>query len=416
MNDPLVIVGAGECGARAAITLRDLGFDGPLTLIGAEPHDPYERPPLSKGAITAADDPPPHTIRDGATLAGAKIEFVRGVTVAAVDRQTREVVIGDGQRLPYAKLLLATGALPRPLPVPGGAAAMLLRTHGDALALRAALQPGTRVGIAGGGFIGLEVAASAAARGCDVTVIEMLPRLMGRVVPEPVAAVMAARHEAAGVTIRCGVGIDAIDSTDGAHRIALNDGASIDCDVVIAGIGAIPETRLAEAAGLAIDNGIRVDAQLRTSDPDIFAAGDCCSFPHGLYGDRRLRLESWRSACDQAALAARNMLGSEQRYLVVPWFWSDQYELTLQIAGVVVPGATEVVRRRADGVEVRFLVDGNGRLVTASAVGPGSSVAKDIRLSELLIGARASPNPAALADPTINLKALLSAASRTPAP
>jgi 3-phenylpropionate/trans-cinnamate dioxygenase ferredoxin reductase subunit len=176
-------------------------------------------------------------------------------------------------------------------------------------------------------------------------------------------------------------------------------------------VGAVPETALAEKAGLAVDDGVRVDDRLRTSDPDIFAAGDCCSFPHPLYDGRRIRLEAWRNAHDQAVVAARNLLGTDEPYRAVPWFWSDQYDLTLQVAGLADAAATEVVRRRPDGVELRFGLGPDGRLLSAAAIGPGNAVAKDVRLAELLIAARAVPDPADLTDPAVPLKGLVRAAA-----
>ena len=194
---------------------------------------------------------------------------------------------------------------------------------------------------------------------------------------------------------------------DGALGIALANGATLCVSVVVAAVGAIPGTALAGVAGLALDNGIRADAQLRTSDPDIFAAGDCCSIPHPLYEGRRLRAEAWRNALDQASHAARNMLDANQDYKVVPWFWSDQHELCLQVAGLPNAAVDVVVRRSANGGEIHYGLDAAGRLVSASGVGPGNAVAKDIRLGEMLIGLRAAPTAAELADATFNLKRLL---------
>jgi 3-phenylpropionate/trans-cinnamate dioxygenase ferredoxin reductase subunit len=220
---------------------------------------------------------------------------------------------------------------------------------------------------------------------------------------------MAARHLAAGVELRCGVGIERIEPVEGndhrgGARIVLTDGSAVEVDVVVAGVGALPNTELAAAAGLEVDNGIAVDRFLRTSDPVIFAAGDCCSFPHPLY--RRIRLEAWRNAFDQAEVVARNLLGAEEPYERIPWFWSDQYELGLHIAGLPSAATEEVLRVRPDGAVLRFGLDADGRLVAASAVAAGTGIAKDIRLAELLIARGARPDPAALADPSVNLRAL----------
>ncbi|TGB14755.1 ferredoxin reductase [Streptomyces sp. MZ04] len=405
----LVVVGGGECGARAAFALREAGWKGPVTLVGAEDMLPYERPPLSKSALTAAHLPAPVTIRDSDALKDADITFVGGAPAVDIDRDVHKVELADGQRIRYERLLLATGARARRLPLGGAAVADVhyLRSHVDALALRKRLRPGARIGVIGAGFLGLEVAASAASRGCAVTVVEAAPQPMSRAVPAPLAATVAARHAHAGVDIRCGVAVVALRARGDDVEIRLTTGDPLVCDTVMAGVGAVPDTALAEKAGLAVENGVRVDARLTTSDPDIFAAGDCCSFPHPLYDNRRVRLESWRNAQDQGVAVARAMLGADEPFTAVPWFWSDQYDLTLQIAGLPDAAVTETVRRRPDGVEVRYGIGADGRLLAASAVGPGNAVSKDIRLAETLISRRATPAPEALADPVVSLKALL---------
>lgn len=207
------------------------------------------------------------------------------------------------------------------------------------------------------------------------------------------------------MTFRLGTGIARIE----AGAVVLADGGRVECDSIVAGVGAVPDTALAEDAGLAIENGVRADERLATSDPDIFAAGDCCSFPHPLYGGRRIRLEAWRNAQDQGSLAARNMLGANEAYRAVPWFWSDQYDQTLQIAGLPDEGVGQVERDVGEGGRLFFHLAADGRLVAASGVGPISKVARDIRLAEMLIARQARPDPAALADPNVRLKSLLSA-------
>ncbi|WP_413803711.1 NAD(P)/FAD-dependent oxidoreductase [Streptomyces iranensis] len=405
----MVVVGGGECGARAAFALREAGWNGPLTLVGAEAVPPYERPPLSKSMMTGPHASAPATICDTEILRNAGIDFIAGTTATDIDRDNHEVVLAHGRRIAYRRLLVATGATARPLPIPGAAAdgVRYLRSHSDALALRDRLRPGARIGVIGGGFIGLELAASATMRGCAVTVVELAPRLMSRGTTPQIAAVVAARHERAGVDVRCGTGVARLERRDGATLLELTTGETLLCDTVVAGIGAVPETTLAQKAGLAVDNGVRVDTRLTTSDPDVFAAGDCCSWPHPLYGDRRIRLESWRNAQDQGGAAARNMLGADEPFATVPWFWSDQYDLTLHIAGLPDAATTEVVRRRHDGVEIRFGLGPDGRLLTASAIGTEGAAAQDIRLAELLIARRATPHSTTLADPTVSLKALL---------
>lgn len=401
----MVIVGAGECGTRAALALREAGHDGPVTLIGAEPHAPYERPPLSKDALLA-DAPRPKAIAGADGLAGRGIDFRPGATVVALDRAARRVVCADGSAVAYDRLLLSLGASPRSLPLPGGDGPNVatLRTLDDAASICAALGPGRRLAVIGGGFIGLELAASARRLGAAVTLFEAAPRLLSRGVPAEIAAVLASRHAAEGVALHLDARIDRL----GAAGVHLADGTAIAADLVVVGIGAVPNTGLAAAAGLAVDNGIVVDATLATADPAVFAAGDCCAFPLPHHDGRRVRLESWRSAQEQGALAARNMLGAAEPVSAVPWFWSDQYDLTLQIAGIA-DGAAAVVRRSLkDDAFVLFHLGPDGRLVAASGIGPGNAVAKDIRLAEMMIARRLAPDPAALAGEP-NLKRLLAA-------
>ncbi|MFO1144307.1 MAG: FAD-dependent oxidoreductase [Amaricoccus sp.] len=399
----MVIIGAGECGTRAALALREAGYDGPVTLIGSEPHGPYERPPLSKDTMVA-EAIAPKGISGADGIAAAGIDFRPGATAAAIERAERAVVLADGTRLAYERLLIATGARARRLPLPGadGSNVAVLRDLDDAARIRAALGKGRRLAVVGGGFIGLELAASARKRGTAVTVIEALPRLLTRGVPAEIAAALEERHRAEGVAFVFDARIDAI-TEDG---VALADGTKIPADLVVVGIGAAPDTALAEAAGLALDNGIAVDASLATQDRSIFAAGDCCSFLHPHYDHRRVRLESWRSAQEQGTLAARNMLGHGESVTAVPWFWSDQYDLTLQIAGLAAGAETHVRRELANGF-VLFHLARDGRLLAASGIGTGNAVAKDIRLAEMLIARGARPDPAALADAGVNLKKLL---------
>ncbi|HET6619749.1 MAG TPA: FAD-dependent oxidoreductase [Dongiaceae bacterium] len=411
MSGGMLIVGAGECGGRAALALRERGYTGPVTLVGREPHPPYERPPLSKAAIAADAELPPKLIADRQALADRRIECLFGLDTLAIDRAGRTVTLADGTMLAYDRLLLATGAVPRRLPLPGadGKRCAYLRTHDDALRIRRALNAGCHVAILGGGFIGLELAASARRRGARVTVIEALPRILTRGVPEEIARVIETRHRSEGVTIACGKGISTLQETRSCIEIAFSDGESIAADLLVIGIGAVPATELAEKAGLAIENGIAVDAQLRTSDPAIYAAGDCCSFPLSTYGGRRIRLESWRNAVDQGPLAARNMLGAGESAAAIPWFWSDQYDLTMQIAGLPDAGERLVRRELGDDAIILFHLADDGHLVAASGIARGNAIARDIRVAEMLIARQAAPDPAALAQPRFKLKSLLAA-------
>ncbi|TAZ26506.1 NAD(P)/FAD-dependent oxidoreductase [Rhizobium ruizarguesonis] len=404
-----VILGAGECGARAAFALREKGFAGEITLVGAEPLPPYERPPLSKAGSTDASDP--KFIAAAEKYIENGIRLLTGLEARDIDPASRIVTLSDGTVLSYDKLLLATGAAARSLPgAPVGSRHIRsLRTHHDAAALREAMKPGRHIAIIGGGFIGLELAATARLLGAEVTVIEELERVLKRGVPEEIAHLITERHRAEGVDIRCGVSIEALTAENGKALIRLSTGEVIEADLVLVGIGARPNVEIAERAGLAIDNGIAVDTYLRTSAADVFAAGDCCSFPLPIYGGRRVRLESWRNAQEQGTLAAANMLGFNEAVSSVPWFWSDQYDMTLQISGLAEGAAMHQRRDLGAGAFILFHLDADGRLIAASGIGPGNAVARDIRLAEMLISARAHPNPAALAASDIKLKSLLAA-------
>jgi 3-phenylpropionate/trans-cinnamate dioxygenase ferredoxin reductase component len=410
LSDPnhIVILGAGECGTRTALNLRQGGFQGTVTLIGNEGMLAYERPPLSKAALTESTELQPVVICDAEALQSLHIDFASNDSAVAIAPDDRTVELASGTTHTYDRLILTTGATARTLAVSGGEHAHTLRTFGDAKRLRPLLQQGTKVVVVGGGFIGLEVAASAVTRGCIVSVAEFAPRLMGRAVPEHVAAIAEARHRELGVTIRLGVGVASIEPLV-AHGfvVHLADGTALEADVVLAGVGSVAETSLAEQAGLRVDNGIVVNEFLETSNASIFAAGDCVSFPHQLYDNQMLRLEAWRNALDQAALVARNVFGAREPYVTVPWFWSDQHDLSLQVAGIPSFAHHHVARTRADGSEILFGLAENNRMVSAAGIGKGNSVAKDIRVAEILISKRRVVDPSSLADATFNLKTLL---------
>jgi 3-phenylpropionate/trans-cinnamate dioxygenase ferredoxin reductase component len=408
-NGGMVIVGAGKAGSRACVALRENGWEGVITLIGAEAHAPYDRPPLSKSVITDEGEQVPPYLTDDAVLKSIDVNFIKSKTAAALDAANKTVTLGDGSVIAYEKLLIATGAVPRRLNVDAEDPSRLLylRTFEDSLTIRNWIEKGGHAIVIGGGFIGLEVAASARKRGAKVTVVEGLARVLSRGVPEDIAAVVTERHEAEGTRIVCGHLIESIDISTGGVTIRLNGGEQIKGDFAVVGIGAVPVTRLAETAGLDLDNGIAVDETLKTSDPNIYAAGDCISFPLPVYGGRRVRLESWRAAQDQGALAAANMLGKHEKYTAVPWFWSDQHDLSLQIAGLQDEASHSVRRDLANGGFIQFHLANDGRLVAASGIGPGNSVARDIRLAEMLIGKHAHPDPGQLSDTDFSLKALL---------
>jgi 3-phenylpropionate/trans-cinnamate dioxygenase ferredoxin reductase component len=401
----MVIVGGGMAGARAIVSLRANGWTGPITLVSEETLLPYDRPPLSKAMLMEEKEPLPVLLLDESMISSLGAIMMRGARAVEIDRKSKVVVLADGRAIAYDKLLIATGAKPRRLGIQGGEIAHTLRDFADSDYLRKRLRASKSTAIIGGGFIGLEVASSARKLGCEVSLIEAQPRILMRGVPKEIADVVQARHLKAGVAMEVGTALQAVE-TDG---VVLADGRKIIADIVIAGIGASPETALAEKAGLDVDNGIRCSETLVTSDPDIYAAGDCCSFPHPLFGGKRLRLEAWRNATDQANVATANMLGGDKSYTAVPWFWSDQYELSLQIAGLPSDGVETVGRQLSDEAFVIFHRDGDGRLVGCSGIGPGNSIARDVKLAEMLIARRAAPDSRLLADATVAMKSLLNA-------
>ena len=403
----MVIIGGGECGAHTAFALRERGWAGPVTVIGDEPVLAYERPPLSKASMVSEQWQPVHPYPAGA-FADAGIRALTSTRVDRILPAGRTIQIA-GRLLGYDRLLLAVGASPRRLPLPHGDGLLYLRTVQDARTIRAALGPGRRIAILGAGFIGLELAAAARTAGSGVVVIEGADRALGRAVPAAVAQEVTALHQAKQVQFRFGTTITAARRTGRQAVLALSTGEREIFDAVIAGIGAVPSTGLAEAAGLATDNGIAADECLRTSDTDIFAAGDCVSFPHRLFGGARIRLEAWRNALDMAATAAGNLLGAAKPHEAIPWFWSDHYDHSLHVAGLSSLATRYITRHRPDGVSIAFGLDDDNRLTCASAFGPGSTAARDIRLAEAMLRAETRPVPAQLADPGVPLKKLLSA-------
>jgi 3-phenylpropionate/trans-cinnamate dioxygenase ferredoxin reductase component len=401
MSEPdMVIVGGGMAAARACINLRANDYAGSITLVSEENILPYDRPPLSKASIVDEAAYAPVLLLDDGIVASLKVDVRLDKTVTAINRVDKNITLNDGIKISYDKLLLATGAKPRKLNCPGGEFALTLRDHSDTVKLRDKFQAGKNITVIGGGFIGLELASSAAKLGCHVTLIEAQPRILMRGVPEPIAKIVHDAHVARGVTMIIGTGISHLTS----HAVHLTDGRVIKADTIIAGIGASPETKLASDAGLTIENGIACNAQMQTSDVDIYAAGDCASF---ILGDRRIRLEAWRSAQEQAATAAANMLGLEKTHNNVPWFWSDQYDLSLQIAGQADLGPNTITRIPTEGALVLFHLADDGTIKGASGIGLGNSIGRDIKLAEMMIAKNIKPAPEILSDPTQPLKALL---------
>jgi len=406
----MVIIGAGQSGARAAHALRDNGWDGAITLLGNEGVAPYDRPPLSKAVLLGQKTTPECALYDEAFYREQRIDLRTDAAVRHIDRANRQVVLQSGHRVDYHRLLIATGAAPRRLAMPGSTLAGVhcLRTVTDAQGIVGELSPGQRIAIVGAGFIGLEIAATAVAQGCQVVVIEAAARALMRAVPEIVAAYLVERHRQMGVEIRFAVQVERIIGERRVTGVKLSDGTHIACDCVIAGIGVKPRTELAEAAGIDVADGIAVDDTLRTNDPHIFAAGDVCSFPHRLFR-RRIRLECWKNAEDHARIVARNMLDRGETYSEVPWFWSDQYDMTIQIAGMPAFGVATTVREAGAASKIFFALDRDGVLVGASGVGHASEIARDVRVAQALIARRACIEPALLADRSVKLKPMLTA-------
>jgi 3-phenylpropionate/trans-cinnamate dioxygenase ferredoxin reductase subunit len=345
MSEHLVIVGGGQAAAQAVQSLRQQSYSGAITLVCDEPYPPYQRPPLSKKYFAGELARERLFLRPAAFYAEKGVALEQNARVAELDAAARRLRLRDGRTLPYDRLLLATGSRVRGLDVPGAAlpGVHYLRTIADVDAITAALAPGARVLLVGAGYIGLEVAAVARHRGFDVTVLEAADRVMSRTVSAEISAFYEACHRAAGVVIHCGAAVKALHGTARVTSVETVDGRTFPCDVLIVGIGIVPNVELAAAVGLECSNGIVVDEHARTADPHIVAAGDCTSHPHPLLG-RRVRLESVPNAIHQAKVAAATLLGEPMAYSEVPWFWSDQYDLKLQIAGLST-GYDEVVLR-----------------------------------------------------------------------
>lgn len=417
MSRRIVIVGGGQAGGRLAMRLAARRTDDRITLVCGEPTPPYERPPLSKAVLLGTKTPQDGLLWPAAAYREHGVSLRLGVRAEAIERTGRILHLADGTALPYEILVLATGGRCRQLPLSALPAGVhYLRTDAESLAIAAALAPGHRLLVVGGGFIGLETAAAARMRGCAVTLIELADRLLGRGVPAEIASLIGQRHAAEGVALRLGCGLDRF-TTDSAGRLVgavLTTGDTIVCDTAVIGVGIEPETGLAAAAGLTVENGIRVGADLRTDDPAIYACGDAASFWHPVL-ERRLRLESWKNAEDHAEVIDRRLAGEDAVCSAIPWFWSDQYDLLLRIAGLPQLAAHTVERGIEDGAVLMFHLGPDGSLLGATGLGRSGAVGREVRLGQMLIEARAAPDPAALADPAVRLKTLLAGTRRSAA-
>lgn len=399
----VVVVGAGQAGLAAAAKLRALGHEGAITMVGEEPHFPYQRPPLSKAYVLGEMTRDRLFLRPEAFFADQDIEIRTDTRVSGIDRKTKRVVLSDGADLGYDRLILATGSTPARLPsnVSGDLEGVFyMRDLADADAIAAAMKPGKHVLIVGGGYIGLEGAAVAAKLGLHVTLVETSSRILGRVASAETAEYFRDLHLSHGVDLREGVGLTSLVGADGVVQGAdLSDGSQIECDIVLIGIGVRPNDKLAMDAGLAIENGIRTNARAQTSDPAIYAAGDCASFP---WNDQQIRLESVGNAIDQGECVATNIMGRGVDYVPKPWFWSDQYDVKLQIAGLST-GFDRVIRRQTDAKTLSLWYFALGRLIAVDAMNDP----RGYMIAKRLIEAGQTPDVNLLSDPATDLKSLL---------
>ena len=400
----VVVIGAGQAGSSLVAKLRNSGFDGRITLIGAEPVPPYQRPPLSKAYLLGDMTLDRLFLRPESFYGEHGIDLRLNSRVTGIDRAAQTVHLGN-EVIAYDHLVLTTGSEPRRLPASIGGdldGVFVVRDLADVDAMAPHVEAGRRALIVGGGYIGLEAAAVAAKRGLQVTLVEMADRILQRVAAPETSDYFRALHQSHGVTIREGVGLDRLLGEGHVTGARLSDGTELDVDLVIVGVGIAPATALAEAAGLEIENGIKVDARGQTSDPAIWAAGDCASFP---WKAVRIRLESVPNAIDQAECVAENIMGAGKDYVAKPWFWSDQYDVKLQIAGLNA-GYDRTVVRPGDkpGSQSVWYFRGDALLAVDAMNDPRAYM-----IGKRLVEAGQSPSPAAVADPDMPLKSLLPA-------
>ncbi|XDA97847.1 FAD-dependent oxidoreductase [Sulfitobacter sp. LCG007] len=399
----VIVVGAGQAGASCVAKLRNEGYAGKVTLIGAEMHPPYQRPPLSKAYLLGEMELERLFLRPESFYADQDVTLRLGTKVDAIDVAAR-TVSAAGEALSYDELVLGTGSEPRRLPPAIGGALDGVFTVRDLLdvdRMAPRFAAGAKVLIVGGGYIGLEAAAVAARRGLDVTLVEVAERILQRVAAPQTSDYFRELHRAHGVKIIEGVGLERLTGDGQVSGAVLSDGSALPLDFAIVGVGIVPHTGLAEAAGIAIENGIRVDAFGRTSAPHVWAAGDCASFP---YRGQRIRLESVPNAIDQAEVVAQNILGANIEYVAAPWFWSDQYDVKLQIAGLNT-GYDRVVTRPGAGGSVSYWYYRDGSLVAVDAMND----ARGYMVGKRLIDMGKSPDPETVANPDADLKPLLKA-------
>lgn len=403
MTDNVVIAGAGHAAGQAIATLRQEKFPGEIVLIGDEPYLPYQRPPLSKSFLAGEMPAERLYLKPASFYDDPRIDVRLNTRITEIDPAAKSLKFDDGGGVSYERLILALGSRARTLPVDGADLERVhcLRTIADVEAIRTELVAGRRLVVIGAGYIGLEVAAVARKLGLDVTVVEMADRVMSRVVSPEISDFYQIEHTRHGVKLRLATGIKALHGKNRVRTVELDDGELIPADFVVAGIGIVPNVELAQRAGLDVDDGILVDDRCQSSDPSIFAIGDCTSHPNGIY-DRRLRLESVHNALEQAKTAARNLCGRDTHYCQVPWFWSDQYDLKLQIAGLSEGYDDVVIRGNPAERSFACLYLKDSRLIALDAV----NSARDFMQSKSLIAAAAVIAADELANPHRALKDL----------
>jgi len=397
----MVIVGAGHAAGQAAASLRQEGYEGEIVIIGDEQHIPYQRPPLSKQYLSGEQTVDRVYLRPAKFYQDKNVVLQTGTRVEAIDTAAKTVTTDAGETIPYEKLLLATGGRPRRLTIPGSDLQGIhyLRGIDDVDGIRQEMAPGKKLVIVGGGYIGLEVAAVAVTAGLEVHVLEMEQRILQRVTTERMSAYYQQLHESRGVHIHCRAAVTGFAGSTRVEAVLCGDHA-YPADIVIVGIGIIPNTEVAAAAGIACDNGIVVDDHCRTSAPDVFAAGDCSNHPNPLL-QRRLRLESVPNAMEQARVATANMCGGDKIYASIPWFWSDQYELKLQMVGFSADGDTQAIRGNIETNQFAVFYLKDGAVVAVDAV----NSPKEFMICKQLIGKQVDPR--VLEDPHADLKTLL---------
>lgn len=404
-----IIVGAGQAGGRCAMTLRSKGYEGSILLVGAESRPPYRRPPLSKTVLLGENTVEDGYLRPVTGYAENAIDLRLEQRVVEVDADKQSVTFEDGETAGFEHLVLATGAVPRDLPLPGRDLdrVFLLRTAEDAEVIRKELGAGRRIVIVGGGFIGLEVAASARRLGCRVTVLEAQERILSRSVPSEAAGAVARVHRDEGVDIRSGAAIEAFEGDAGVESVVLAGGKRIEADAVVIGVGIVPETRLASDAGVEVSDGILTDELGRTSVRNVYAAGDCarCHLPR--YG-RRIRLESFQNADQQGMNTAATIAGQPAGYDPVPFVWSDQYERVLQTVGFPAEGSVHVQRGSLETENMLLFSLAGDRLVGLTGWGKGRLIARDVRAAQKMIQEDARLAIDRIADPDVPVKELAS--------